>query len=282
MTITRTASRQTFDAITLLQPFDIDLPKVRYGSSGDGGYIFADSIRPEQPVLSFGVSDNCDLEFDFAERGHKVFMFDPSVNEAPKYHPNFTFHKIGVAAEDGRDGSFLSLASCMKLCGLSDRSDIVLKIDTEGAEYPTFSSVSPELLLQFEQIALEIHWLERLDQLEFREKFVKCLSNVNKYFFNFHVHANNCAPLAIVGGRQFGGGHSSGGFTVASVLELSYIRRDIARPSLSKTFYPSTLDYPNHPFYPDHILSFYPFLPVEAGASERLGLLVDINELRLP
>lgn len=281
MTDAWTGSRDIFDAITLLAPYDVDVSKIRYGSPGDGGYVFANKITSQQPILSFGVSDNCDLEYDFAERGHKVFMFDPSVSDTPKHHKNFTFYQIGVAAEDNEDRSFLSLASCLDLCGLKNRTDVILKIDTEGAEYETFSSIPAELLLCFEQIALEIHWLERLEQQEFREKFCKSLRNVNKYFINFHVHANNCAPVVTVGGKKFQGGHSTGGFPVASVLELSYIRRDLTHASNSQTYYPTSLDFPNHPFYPDHILSFYPFLPTSISTEAQLEAISRINDFRI-
>src|SRR4051794_24408556 len=100
--------REIYEAVALLRPFDIDAPKARLGTYGDGGYIFADSLCPKQPVLSFGVSNNCDVEYELAERGHKVVMFDPSVDVVPKQHRNFTFYKIGIAGTDSADGQYIT------------------------------------------------------------------------------------------------------------------------------------------------------------------------------
>lgn len=63
-------SSDVIDSLALLRPFDINIKKVRFGSTGDGGYVFANALSPSQPVLSFGISDNCDFEFDFGERAH--------------------------------------------------------------------------------------------------------------------------------------------------------------------------------------------------------------------
>lgn len=272
-------SRAIFDSLALLRPYDINRRKARFGSKGDGGYIYADQIDPSQPVLSFGVSGNCDLEWDLAERGHRIVMFDPSVEGPPKQHANFEFHKIGVARQNNPAGDYVSLSKALDIAGFKGRTDVILKMDVEGAEFPSFAGAEQELLLHFDQIALEIHWLNNLFDATYRANFDDCFSKINKYFTLFHVHGNNCTPLANVGGVKFNNGHVVGGAIVPQVLELSYIRSSKVTASSSRTLYPTRLDRPNHSRYPDHLLAFFPFMPCDDETFERMGLLAQANDV---
>lgn len=273
-------STDIIDALVLLRPYDIDIPKIRYGSAGDGGYVFANAMLPSQPVLSFGVSNNCDLEFDFAERGHKVVMFDPSVEGPPKQHRNFTFHKIGLAGKSDPAAGYVSLSTALDMAGYVGRSDVILKCDIEGAEFAAIADAPQEILLQFEQIALEAHWLNKLISPIFREEYSRCFQKINSFYTLFHVHANNCTPLMVIGGSKYNNNHVVGGAVVAQVVELSYIRSNKVRRSPSRTVYPTLLDQPNHPKYPDHLLTFFPFLPCSDDALEQMRLIAKLNDMR--
>ena len=76
------------------------------------------------------------------------------------------------------------------------------------------------------------------------------LEKLNERFTLFHVHANNIAPLAAVGG-----------FVVAPVLELSYVRSNLVERRPSLTWYPTAPDFANDPGIPDTRLWFFPFVP---------------------
>lgn len=274
-------STDVCDALALLRPYDIDIPKIRFGSAGDGGYIFANATLPSQPLLSFGVAGNCDLEYEFAERGHKVVMFDPSVEGPPKQHENFTFHKIGLGGKDDPETGYVSLASALDMAGFRGRNDVILKMDIEGAEFDAFSSTDRQVLLHFDQIALEVHWLSKLIDSDFRRQFVDSFNNINAMFTLFHVHANNCAPLLVIGGAKFVDQHHVvGGAVVAQALELSYIRSSKVAAHPSRTVYPTVLDKPNYPFSPDHLLAFFPFLPCDDDTFEKIKLVAKINDLQ--
>lgn len=122
-------------------------------------------------------------------------------------------------------------------------------MDIEGAEWDVLSSINPFMLGAFDQIVLEIHNLAYLGDREFADKVLRSLRTLTGQFTLFHVHANNCAGLHIVGG-----------FAVADVLELSFVRTSLVERSPSKTVYPC-INKANHPLYHDHALLFYPFLP---------------------
>jgi hypothetical protein len=136
-----------------------------------------------------------------------------------------------------------------------------LKLDVEGSEYETILSADNETLCQFNQIAIELHWLHRLVDPDFCVQFSRALSKLNQNFTLFHVHANNCAPCGVVEGIE-----------IADVLELSYVRTSLVERKDSKTAYPTELDFPNDPTRPDIPLPFFPFTPgVSATASAAPG-----------
>jgi hypothetical protein len=125
-------------------------------------------------------------------------------------------------------------------------------MDVDGAEFDALEAVPDDTLDRFEQIVLEVHWLNNLDDLAFRDRFLRIFRRLNSAFTLFHVHANNCdGPngLAIVSG-----------IPVSTMLELSYVRSASVHRLPSQTLYPTALDYPNLQGK-DKLLWFYPFLP---------------------
>jgi hypothetical protein len=273
------SSQALFEALSLLQPYDIDKRKVRWGTGNDGGHVFAQGIRPEQPLLSLGMGWNCDLELQFAEEGHPVAMFDPTIEAHPHTHPSFTFHKFGVAGADSTDGQYRSFESVMALSGFGSRNDLILTMDVEGYEFEALANTPEQIIRQFEQIVIEIHWLAQLSDPNFRAVYMPAMKLLSENFTIFHVHANNCAPLRIIGGVKtvF---EPIGGFVVADVLKLSLIRSDLAVASESHTFYPTSLDRPNHSLSPDHMLAFYPFVPASDLGRTNMKRAALLNDVR--
>jgi len=126
-------------------------------------------------------------------------------------------------------------------------------MDVEGAEFDALEAGPDDTLDRFEQIVLEVHWLNKLDDLAFRDRFRRVFRRLNSFFTLFHVHANNWdGPngLAIVSGVP-----------VSPHLELSYVRTTSVHRGPSETLYPTALDYPNITDTKEKLLWFYPFLP---------------------
>ena len=126
-------------------------------------------------------------------------------------------------------------------------------MDVEGAEFDILEAVPCDTLDRFEQIVLEVHWLNKLDDNLFRDRFCRVFRKLNNAFTLFHVHANNWDSqngLAIVSG-----------IPVSPLLELSYIKSTSVRRWPSQTLYLTPLDYPNVPQNKDKLLWLYPFLP---------------------
>jgi glycosyltransferase involved in cell wall biosynthesis len=252
---------EILEALAGLRPYDVNVGKRRIGSDGDGGYVLADIIPKTAALLSFGIGDNCDFELEFANHGHDVVMFDPTIAHPPAGHPRFVFHRLALGGRDDRTGGVVALASALELANLQSHTDVVLKCDIEGAEYDAFEAVPEELLGRFSQIVLELHDLDRLGIPEQRARLTALTRAINKRFVLFHIHANNCAAIALVGGASFAGHHLAGAVPVPAALELSFVRSDLVSARPSRTVYPSALDRPNYHLCPDHLLNFFPFSP---------------------
>ena len=135
-------TKRVFDALALLRPFDIDLEKMYIGNERDGGYVLADSPAADTDVISFGVGPDVTFEVEMAERGHRVFLHDHTVEGVPQPHDRFVFRKVGVCGQRQEGGELTSLDHCLEMAGpLSDR--LILKMDIEGWEWDVFSSISP-------------------------------------------------------------------------------------------------------------------------------------------
>ena len=244
----RPVSQEVFDVLALLTPYDIDHVKIRIGNDRDGGYVLA-NVETFADVLSFGVGPDVTFEHDMAKRGSRVFMYDHTVQGPPTSHDLFNFERIGICGVGKVQDALLTLHQHIENIGDLSRNAI-LKIDVEGYEWDVFSTVTADVLANFDQIVIEVHWLERLADPSFRANVRASLENINKQFSLFHVHGNNCTDLYVVDG-----------FTVMSVLELSYIRSSLVNRRQSETVYPAPTDTGNHPGASDIPLLFFPFLP---------------------
>jgi hypothetical protein len=200
--------------------------------------------------MSFGIGPSVHFELGMASRGHNILMFDHTVEELPEKHPRFTWFREGVASHSEPERGLFTLAVHMEK--LPSRCDgPILKLDIEGYEWDVLDTVPIDFLLRFEQIALELHGLERLEEPAFNSAAQKILEKLTTHFTLCHVHANNFNIPRVLAGC----------FLVPGTLELSYIRSDLVTRALSTTIYPTALDAPNYHQFPDVLLWYFPFLP---------------------
>lgn len=246
------------NTLSLLTPYDIDIPKVRIGPDTDGGYVFADAISASQAVVSYGISTEYRFDRLMAEAGHKVYMFDHTIAGIDRSHDNMMWHREGVAGFSDPASALYSVADHLVRHGVEgDR--LILKMDVEGAEFDAISFMPEETLCRFEQIVIEIHYLANLNNADFRDHAARMLRKLNSHFTLFHVHANNCdGPDGI---------RIVSGFPVSNLLELSYIKSSAVHRVPSRTLYPTALDHPNV-LTRDKLLWFFPFLPTPLGLAD--------------
>jgi hypothetical protein len=248
-------SREVYSTLKLLTPYDIDLRKARYGNERDGCYILAD-LPPREDIISFGISHDVAFEMDMARQGRNIFMYDHTIAESPAQHSRFNFHRRGICAEGQSSPDLATLETHLgQIKPSSDR--LILKLDVEGHEWGVFATICDETLERFDQILVELHWLDNLRIDTFRNTVKQALTNINSQFTLFHVHANNCRELSVVEG-----------FMVADVIEVSYVRTSLVRRKPSTIVYPSSLNKANYPGRHDYPLLFFPFLPSCVGPEQ--------------
>ncbi len=242
--------QSVFDTLRLLTPFDmVGVDKIRIGGAGDGGYVLVDQLDPRQPVLSLGIGPTVTFDHDLATRGHHIVMFDHTIAALPQEHRNFTWHKLGVAAEAQPEASLATLAELVGLLPAS-MAEPILKMDVEGAEWEVLAAVEPALLRRFTQITLELHTLLQLHEPEFNALAHAALTKLVADFVPVHVHGNNFGALGF-----------TAGLACPDTLEVTLVRRDLAITVRNATWYPTALDTPNWDETPDHRLWFFPFAP---------------------
>jgi len=250
---------ELFHVLKLLTPFDVTSHlKRRIGTNADGGYVLFDDFENVSVVYSFGIGGNVDFDEAFADIGKSVYMFDHTIEGPPRHHPNFCFYGRGLSSSDDAEQQTFSLAHYISELDHEDRNDMILKIDVEGAEWDVISKIDTETLGKFRQIVLELHSLLRLDQEDFRSRAATALQKLCDQFVLGHVHANNWGSVGFVHG-----------LTVADVLELTYIRKDLVNFQNSTMPFPQSVDFSNDPSRPDIPLWFYPFLPGSSFVDEK-------------
>jgi hypothetical protein len=242
----------TFEALTLLTPYDVDKSKVRIGANSDGGYILLADLSPDQPVISYGISVEYTFDRCMAERGHTVHMFDPTILGISAPHPNMRFFREGIAGATRYEESLFTIEEHLARHNIQG-DHIVLKMDVEGAELEALSATDEGVLRRFAQIVVEVHRLDRLGEQDYRELFHAAFERLNRHFTLFHAHANNYD-----GSDKF---HFVDGMPLSEVIELSYVRTDLVARQPSATVYPTNLDYPNVA-QRDKLMWFYPFMPL--------------------
>jgi hypothetical protein len=213
----------------LLQPVEVENLK-RYGGKGDGGYIFqSDLINESSIAYSYGVGPTDDLisfDKDIADLGKSVYLYDGSVQEFWDNRPEFFFKSEYVNSKN--------ILTHIRENGHTNFTNMILKMDIEGAEYETLNNVDVSIFSYFNQIGIEIHNL--VWQKSGGETILKLLTRLSDYYYLVHIHGNNCSPAIIDG--------------LPDVLELTYIRKDVfdLRWSVNKLLKPCPidgLDYPN-------------------------------------
>ncbi len=222
--------------------------KIRLGPAHDCGYVMLDDFAPIKAAIGCGVGWNVDFEWQLAERGIEVDLFDHTVEDVPRKHPRFWFHrrKLAVAPQDGQ--------ASIDLDGIARRLAVpqgaaLLKIDIEGDEWALFKHASRQAFLPYRQIVCEIHWLEKASDPQWYATALAAVQNLTRDFAVVHVHANNFGAMLSFGD----------GLLVPSVLELTLANRRYYRLRRSAEEFPTPLDAPNNSNKPDTWLGRFDF-----------------------
>lgn len=191
--------------------FQAEIPFIRLGENRDGGYIICDI--PAVFLYSFGVGNSYLFEQNFTYRYgcEKTFLYDHTVSLEIS-DQKLKLEKTGI--DHFKHDNLDTLENLVKKNGHTGRTDLCLKIDVEGYEWLPLLFVPEEILCQFTQIVIELHWLDT-DFCATIEQKTKVLKRINKFFYLVHVHGVNCQEPKIVNGMK-----------VHPVIEATFVRKN--------------------------------------------------------
>ena len=226
--------------ISRAHPLTTELPLVRLGANGDGGYLVPDDLEGIAACFSPGVDNRATFEASVIERGIPCFMADASVESAPINGPmaHFTRKFLGVI----NDAQTITLDDWIG-SHHPGTDDLLLQIDIEGAEWPVLLNVTSATLSRFRIIVIEFHELERLFDKHAFPIIKATFDRLLETFYVLHSHPNN-----------YGRSVRCGSMIIPRVLEMTMIRKDRVKVTGFARPFPHPLDATNDVSNPDMIL----------------------------
>jgi len=211
--VRKTKEKQLREFLSLVRPVRTEIPLIRMGGKGDGGYLLPDDLEGIEACYSPGVDQISDFERECAERGMNVYLADGSVESAAINHKKFHFTKkfIGNYSKE----NILSLEDWIA-SGTKNTGDLLLQMDIEGWEYETLLGISLERLRQFRILIIEFHRMEDIVLRPVYDLLITLFQKLSHHHQCVHIHPNNYHPKMK---RAYG-------MRFPSLLEFTYLRRD--------------------------------------------------------
>jgi hypothetical protein len=230
------------ELIKSLNVYNVFSPKVRVGTNADGGYVVNElltSFTQRLISIGMGLEDTFEVEWfgkynTFLEAYDGTYVCQtlcPKYSEFVNEKIFYINHNVGYGQKD------IPLDVI-----LSGKQDVLLKMDTEGAEYKLLSKPLPSNVVG---VLLEVHDLQVKEN---QQKLVDILQNSLKDYFIFHIHGNSWAHTFDLDVSKL----QNNAVVVKdfpTVLELSFIhKRLLSNWELDSEQYPiAGLDYSNKP-----------------------------------
>ncbi|MBQ6297375.1 MAG: FkbM family methyltransferase [Selenomonadaceae bacterium] len=193
----------------------VDKNFVRLGKPNDGGYIMVDNFNVSEGIAySFGICDDVSWDLDMVRRDYDVFMYDPTIDALPFNHEKFHFFQEGVLGIEIKEQHMNTLENFIKRNGHESKSNMILKMDVEGAEWSFLSTVTSETLNQFDQIIFEFHDMTSPKDQSVMNATLACLTKINRTHSLVHLHANSCGSALVLEDK----------ILFPNALELTYVK----------------------------------------------------------
>ena len=226
-----------------------NIPFVRIGKVGDGGYIMIDNFSQRGGVAySFGISNEISWDADMAKRGYDIFMYDMTIDKLPHENEKFHFFKEGIGGVKDESKLLDTLENFIARNGHENNSNMILKMDVEGAEWNFLETVSSETLSKFDQIVFEFHGLIAPKTAEEMERTINLIEKINATHTLVHIHGNNAGNYI----------HVDNVGNISDLFELTYLRTENYKFRDDKEiFLPRRLDTPNIKDLPDIPLGYW-------------------------
>jgi hypothetical protein len=233
--------------IEALNVYNVFSPKMRIGNNSDGGYIINETLSEVTTKLisiGMGLEDSFEREW-FRRFKTPIEAYDGTYvcqTLCSEFSENVNKDIFYVKQNVGYQQENIPINVI-----LDKKSNVLLKVDVEGAEYNIFDNVA--LNSNVVGVLLEVHDLYKKEN---RDKLIDLVQNKFSDFLLFHIHGN-------VWGSTFTLNLSKTGNTGLEIpnfpitLELSFInKRLLANYELETQPFPVPgLDFSNNSEKPD-------------------------------
>lgn len=227
--------------VTFLKPKPCPFPLIRIGGSSDGAYLVPSVLEDVTACFSPGVSNRKDFEDELLEkygiRSHLMdFSSDPDRFSTPLVEGRQTFHKRWLSPDGGQDS--MSISEWLSLSEGDARSNFLLQMDIEGAEYANLLQTSSHTLERFLVLVVEFHGVASRVEARGaqREELEGVIQHLSRSFVSVHARVNNCCPVRRLGDK----------ISIPEVLEVTFLRADhfetISTTVKAKPLVPHPLD----------------------------------------
>jgi hypothetical protein len=238
---------RALNVLKLMAPKEVvGLNLVILGNNGDGGYVMLDEFPNDSIAYSFGIGEDVSWDADIAKKNIDVYMYDHTIDALPHSDKHFHFFKIGVCGKNNGYENLKTFDQLLKINGHENKTNIILKMDVEGAEWDSLADVSQEAMERCNQIIVEFHNVNQIVIDEKYKSICDLLRKINKTHQSIHLHACNYSSYEIIGGEP-----------IPNVIEVTYVRRSNHKFTKNYKCYPlKELDHPNNFCKPDYFLGF--------------------------
>lgn len=236
LTIPSQTSWKVLRLIEKLRPITTEHQLIRIGPEADGGYLVPDDLSGIAACYSPGVSDTIAFDLECAQRGIKVFLADASVDGLPVDNRSLSFTKKFLACwEDETHITLDAWVDSTQQAG--DKTDLMLQMDIEGAEYLVLANASDALLSRFRIIIIEFHHLDHLWNQGFLYLVAPIFNRLLRSHCCVHLHPNNCSGSLVRGGLE-----------IPREMEFTFLRKDrVSAIKAAANHFPHPLDADNTP-----------------------------------
>lgn len=210
----------------------------RLGNTFDGGYVIWHDFSDTDDLISLGVGNDITFDTELSKFISKVHFYDHTVEDLPQPLDKAVFYREQIGYLNPG-----SITLEVALSRLNPKGNTILKMDIEGSEWEVLANTIS--LGIFKQIVIEFHGLQQLVNLENFVKIAQALQKLHKTHAPIHLHANNYAPVAVIGNCL-----------VPDVIEVTYLNRTLYETAPFEPVPGSEFDSPNSSLSPDIALSF--------------------------
>lgn len=227
-----TPSMDILGFLKKIRPVTTNVPLIRIGENGDGGYLVPDDLAGVSICFSPGVSTKASFEEGLSEFNIRSFLADYSVNAPPIEHPFFDFEKkfLGSVNND----IYVTLAKWIDDKVGQEQKDMILQMDIESSEYSVIIDTPQDILKRFRIIVVEFHQLDKLfSRFGFRT-INTCFDKLLENFYIVHIHPNNICDT--INFKEF---------SIPPNIEFTFLRKDRVTGQEHVKSLPHPLDFRN-------------------------------------